>query len=455
MSFALLKFFRKKLSLVPEQPLRFTLDGLECNKIGVGYEAFNGQPDFCTSPYWSCLHNQLWNFYEADQNRIARHQPPLYGVVGRFERINEHPGAGPRTFSFGISEAINTNLVIELAADDIEYVYQRIPGKILGVTVPTFEALAQYGTADIKTKNTGKVEASYSLTFKCSKGVTMMEEQFFIMKPEEVGNRSFKIYLTSDQASKYACSAILKDSEFNEVDRAECQFTTTATVLDNGTQGAPFQPPKSETAKLIWNYQRPMEQVLGWFIRLHHRKELQHLNAITINLDCNFFCWHLALVLLWLLHQKGLFDPLYDWWEDHCWEGTPRHKKIPRHRIQHDHHRIHHKRHRPHHHRAHHHHDVHQVKHRQRKNNNEQDHHHAAHRSSDYNQYLHHVHKDKHIHGKHRSCTGAIQHLDNQGDLIRQHRHRKGRRANERTSDFQIYDKEDIHEPYENEPSFL
>jgi len=23
-----------------------------------------------------------------------------------------------------------------------------------------------------------------------------------------------------------------------------------------------------------------------------------------------------VLVLLWLLHQKGLFDPLYDWWDD-------------------------------------------------------------------------------------------------------------------------------------------
>lgn len=31
-------------------------------------------------------------------------------------------------------------------------------------------------------------------------------------------------------------AAILKDSDFNEIDRAECQFTTTATVLDNGTQ---------------------------------------------------------------------------------------------------------------------------------------------------------------------------------------------------------------------------
>ena len=45
--------------------VRFTLDGLECNKIGVGYEAFNGQPDFCSSPFWSCLHNQLWNFHEV------------------------------------------------------------------------------------------------------------------------------------------------------------------------------------------------------------------------------------------------------------------------------------------------------------------------------------------------------------------------------------------------------
>ena len=45
--------------------VRFTLDGLECNKIGLSYEAFNGQPDFCFSPFWSCLHNQLWNFWEV------------------------------------------------------------------------------------------------------------------------------------------------------------------------------------------------------------------------------------------------------------------------------------------------------------------------------------------------------------------------------------------------------
>lgn len=45
--------------------VRFTLDGLECNKIGVSYEAFSGQPNFCSSPFESCLQNQLWKFWDV------------------------------------------------------------------------------------------------------------------------------------------------------------------------------------------------------------------------------------------------------------------------------------------------------------------------------------------------------------------------------------------------------
>lgn len=98
-----------------------------------------------------------------------------------------------------------------------------------------------------------------------------LQEQFYIMKPKEATTRSFKLYLNTDQAAKYTCAgmmkyqvhmaflvvvivnnkvvnvepqfmqlclvaAILKDSGFSEVDRAECQFTTTATIIDNGSQ---------------------------------------------------------------------------------------------------------------------------------------------------------------------------------------------------------------------------
>ncbi|RWW73364.1 hypothetical protein BHE74_00018769, partial [Ensete ventricosum] len=48
------------------------------------------------------------------------------------------------------------------------------PGKILSIKIPTFEALSQFGTATITTKNIGELEASYSLTFHCPSGVSYM-----------------------------------------------------------------------------------------------------------------------------------------------------------------------------------------------------------------------------------------------------------------------------------------
>lgn len=42
--------------------------------------------------------------------------------------------------------------------------YFRSPGKIISINIPTFEALTQFGTATVTAKNTGQLEASYSLT---------------------------------------------------------------------------------------------------------------------------------------------------------------------------------------------------------------------------------------------------------------------------------------------------
>ena len=42
----------------------------------------------------------------------------------------------------------------------VVFFFSRIPGKIISVSVPTFEALTQFGVATITTKNTGEVEAS-------------------------------------------------------------------------------------------------------------------------------------------------------------------------------------------------------------------------------------------------------------------------------------------------------
>ncbi|KAL5141433.1 Protein HAPLESS 2 [Glycine soja] len=408
--------------------VRFTLDGIECNKIGVSYEAFNQQPNFCSSPFWTCLHNQLWNFREADLNRISRNQVPLYGLEGRFERINQHPSAGSYSFSIGITEVLSTNLVLELSANDVEYVYQRSPGKIISVSVPTFEALTQFGVATITTKNTGEVEASYSLTFNCSKDITLMEEQFLIMKPNEVTTQSRKIYPSTDQASKYFCAgkvealdlyviysedkehiniycvlflgfldeAVLKDSDYNEVDRAECQFATTATVLDNDTHGMPFQPPEAS----INSFFDSIESI--W-------------NKIWRSLT-EFITGKTLLVLLWLLHQKGLFDPLYDWWEDilGAYEQIIMDKR--RFKIDKGHHHIHDNKH----HKQELRHSNYSAQNR-RRTTYEHMHKHSE-RNSDYFDDLHHVHKEMHKYGHKKQNMDIVQHIV---DHPAHHKHRK------------------------------
>ncbi|KAF7138533.1 hypothetical protein RHSIM_Rhsim07G0093800 [Rhododendron simsii] len=570
--------------------VRFTLDGLECNKMGVGYEAFNGQPDFCSSPFWSCLHNQLWNFWEADMNRISRNQSPLYVIQGRFERINQHPNPGSHSFSIGITEVLNTNLLVELSADDIEYVYQsdlnhylklnavkvlnkaanvtrsdqlhesscdysallRSPGKILSITVQTFEALTQFGTATITTKNIGEVEASYSLTFDCSTGVSQMEEQFYIMKPKEVTTRSFKLYLTTDQAAKYMCAAILKDSGFSEVDRAECQFTTTATIIDNGSQvlffrvlrkevirsssvsgvfrreaaflhrqdglessksgrtqplpkwdsavvvgiaasatlgffpsltlefrlrrgavkgkprceaavsdvfsfhsvyfyvdGAsflqydepeiPFQPPKTsingffESIESLW---RNFWNGLADFITGKTcRKKCSGFFDFSCHIQYICMSWIVifglllaifpaVVVLLWLLHQKGLFDPLYDWWEDHVWADEQRHGDMWKHGFDAEVSGIHLKKH----HKQEGRHHKHDTQKKRRSVHNENRHNHSE-RDTDYHYYLHHVHKDKHKHGRTKGTSIMQQiYLDKGQDGHVGHRRRRKER---------------------------
>ncbi|KAF7066774.1 hypothetical protein CFC21_072713 [Triticum aestivum] len=372
--------------------VRFTLDGLECNKIGVGYEAYRNQPNLCGSPFGSCLYNQLWNFKESDDNRINRNQEPQYIVQGRFDRINQHPNAGAHSFSIGITETLNTNLLIELSADDINYVYQRSPGKIIDINVPTFEALSQVGTAKVTIKNIGKLEASYSLTFDCLSGISYVEEQFFIIKPGQVLIRSFYLRSSSDQASKYRCSAILKASDFSELDRAECQFSTTATVLDNGTQISPPKQHKKggirgfiEAIKTLWR--NTWDSVIDFFTGRSCSTKCSSFLDLSCHIQYICIGWLVMFglllttlpavaVLLWLLHQKGMFDPLYDCWEDVF--GLPE-AAHPKHREGRGHHAHAH----THHH--HHHHSKHPHAHKKRSSGavgqqQHHNHHHVLHR---------------------------------------------------------------------------
>ncbi|KAJ3692722.1 hypothetical protein LUZ60_011817 [Juncus effusus] len=403
--------------------VRFTLDGLECDKIGVSYEAFSTQPDFCSTPVGSCLHNQLFNLWEADHDRAVQKETPQYIVDGRFERINQHPDAGPHSFSIGITEVLNTNLLLELSADDIEYVYHMSTGKILNITIPTFEALKQSGMANVTVKNTGQLEASYSLTFDCTRGVSPMEEQFFILKPDEVAIRLFHLHSNTDQAANYKCSAILKASDFSEADRAECQFSTTTTVFDNGTQVVGTNENKSILKDFL--------QLVKTFFTNCWRSLVDFITGIA----CRRNCWIVLYVLMiaifsiammlicLLLHQKGVFDPIYDWWRDR-FGSDPQDQNYENHinRTRSRSHRHHHLYHQT---------TVHEPSSNALKlTKTDESHHHLLREDAEIELEEgdnHHLHKHKHHHhhqtAVHQSLSNAHKHRKN--DESHQHLHRE------------------------------
>ncbi|GLJ43791.1 hypothetical protein SUGI_0911640 [Cryptomeria japonica] len=101
---------------------RYTF-GNECNKIGIGPKGFRKQIGFCTSPMDSCIHNQLFHFYNWDQSAMRRNQLPQYVIARRFERINDaltKPQDGQ--LSLGITEELMTNILLEIRADDIRFI---------------------------------------------------------------------------------------------------------------------------------------------------------------------------------------------------------------------------------------------------------------------------------------------------------------------------------------------
>lgn len=173
----------------------------------------------------------------------------------------------------------------------------------------------------------------------------------------------------------------------------------------------------------VWSVFSNLSNRCHTWLRDFSNTWVKHLDLSDNINDISSF-WVAAIVLLWLLHQKGLFDPLYDWWEDHVWTPEERNRHKRKHhrdaelslinlKKNHRHEKRHHK------------HDT------QRRRSIHGEHRHKNRLGeSDYHYYLHHVHKDKHKHGRLKNSRISEQvHLSRgDNDKARQHRRRKERK---------------------------
>ena len=122
------------------------------------------------------------------------------------------------------------------------------------------------------------------------------------------------------------------------------------------------------------------------------------------------------LVLLWLLHQKGLFDPLYDWWEDILGADEQIIMDKRKFKIDKGHHHIHENKH----HKQEHWHSNYSAQNRRRTTYEHM--HKRSERNFDYFDDLHHVHKEMHKYEHKKQNMDNVQHIV---DHPAHHKHRK------------------------------
>nr|AKS04555.1 HAP2-like protein [Malawimonas californiana] len=221
-----------------------TLDGSERNKIGVGFSAFRFEPNPCANVPGSSLRNQVEDLYQADIQRVSRGQKGNYLVSGFGDPLLYEDTQGRRVLAFRTVHTQASMLTLELAADNIQFVTNLSPGKIVSAQVPSFESLSLGGTLTVVIRNTGTINADYSVTVTdCTSAIQPIQAL-----PASLAAGASTSLLFSVRANTYAggdqnCTVRLFDSQNDLSDSLLIFFNTTNTQLNNNQAG---QAPNDE-----------------------------------------------------------------------------------------------------------------------------------------------------------------------------------------------------------------
>lgn len=125
--------------------------GDSCNEIGVNYESFRFQSEFCDQVYGSCTENQIADYWDYDEEQQSAGKTGLYWAINQESlglenlQVSDANGAsmlqensgedGSRASSllFMSDRYQQTLIVLELAADDISFLVNVDEGEVIGL----------------------------------------------------------------------------------------------------------------------------------------------------------------------------------------------------------------------------------------------------------------------------------------------------------------------------------
>ena len=215
--------------------IKFSPDGSECDKIGVGFFAFNSQSEKCNIEAGSCLNNQIYHLFQKDIQRLQEGKNPEYLL--KYDKNYEYSfhanGLNSRSFSYYLKGNLNTLITLEINTDVLKFVTNVSSGKIINIFVNDFQAMSDDGFMEIAITNTGFFIAQYIISYDCNENIISLSSDEISLKPEEIKYLNKSIYTISKIGEENKCVVILKNALNEQIDMKFITFNTTSEIQMN------------------------------------------------------------------------------------------------------------------------------------------------------------------------------------------------------------------------------
>ncbi|KRX06003.1 hypothetical protein PPERSA_01081 [Pseudocohnilembus persalinus] len=182
-----------------------TLDGSECNKIGVGYSAFK---------------------YESNKN-------PEYLISGFGNFQSGALSSGKTILYQTVKGTMATMITLEMNADNITWTTILGAGSIDYVKINDFEALSNNGIMKIQITNVGNLASEFNIVYNCSTYINSITTDSIYLASFETYIYEKKIQTSKEESETNSCTINLQDTNGNLLDRYDVDFNTTQVEYEN------------------------------------------------------------------------------------------------------------------------------------------------------------------------------------------------------------------------------
>lgn len=261
-------------------PSRVTLDGSECDKVGVSQETWDAQsPSQCMEPRGTCRGNQLSDLRAADADRVAIGQNPLYMIdsLGTFRHEEEPAAPGGPTLDWllGVTQATPTILTrFVMSADTLDTALVAAPGDLSDVVAPDTPNGVTVNDLTVKVHNTGTTGSRFYLSLtNCMPGVEVVTPTYNLLlgAQQSIAVQFTVTYPLLDVSMTLGCTFTLQDADGVTIVERVALWTGSAPGAPGGGSAAAQQQREKCAACGIADFQciwpnACLRQTLVWFL---------------------------------------------------------------------------------------------------------------------------------------------------------------------------------------------